>query len=131
MPSLSAQAMRGYLSRSISSLNQNKLRGLLAEVELRRYLRELGYVDRVSPGGWIARREGANEFGRHTIVLFPEVVRPDQDYPIGRQLPNPALGLHTICATFHQSGIHAFFCAAEVGVNDDSTSMRWRSVQLG
>lgn len=131
MSNLSAAAMRAYLGRSISSLNLNKLRGLLAEVELRRYLRELGFDGRVSPGGWIARREGAGEFGHNTVVLFPEIVRPGRDLPPERAFPQPPLGLHTICATFHQSGIHAYYCCATIGTQDDPLSIRWRSIQLG
>jgi len=131
MPSLNADSMRAYLGRSISSLNQNKLRGLLAEGELRRHLHQLGYLDRVSPGGWILRRVGAGSFGHDTVVIFPEAVRADRDYPVGRLGPIPPQGLHTICATFHQSGIHAFYCAAEIPTTDAPTSMTWRSIQLG
>jgi hypothetical protein len=123
--------MRAYLSRSISSLNQNKLRGLLAEVEFRRHLATVGYADRVSPGGWILRRDGPGQFGHSTIVIFPEVVTPGLELNAGRALPNPPNGLHTICATFHQSGIHAFYCAAEIPTLNEATSIRWRSLQLG
>jgi hypothetical protein len=123
--------MEGYLSRSISSLNQNKLRGLLAEVEFRRYLNELGYGERVSPGGWIMRRQGPGVFGQDTVVVFPERIQADVDYPANRPLPTPPLGLHTICATFHQSGIYAFYCVGAVGNTDDPASLSWRSVQLG
>ncbi len=131
MGSLSSSAMRSYLSRSISSLNQNKLRGLLAEVDLRKHLQQLGYADRVSPGGWIARRAGAGKFGHNTVVVFPEVLKPDIDYPTTRSKPQPAHGLHTICSTFHQSGIAAYYSAATVATTDDPDSMAWQSVELG
>jgi hypothetical protein len=123
-------SMRDYLRRSISSLNANKLNGLLAEVELRKYLASLGFGQRVSRGGWIARREGSGEFGHRTAVFFPEIVTPDVDYGEDRVMPTPDLGLHTICATFHQTGIAAFFCAA-VATSDDPAAMRWKAVQLG
>jgi hypothetical protein len=131
MPSLSLESMRGYLCRSISSLNANKLNGLLAEIDFRNHLRGLGFADRVSPGGWIARREGAGEFGRHTVVMFPEILVPAIDYGATRELPQPTHGLHTICATFHQTGIAAFFCAATADRDDDPDSISWRAVQLG
>jgi len=123
--------MRAYLRRSIASLNQNKLRGLLAEIELRNCLHRLGFEDRVSPGGWIARSEGARTFGQSTVVLFPETIEPGQTYEVGRALSQPSHGLHAICATFHQSGIDAYFCAGAIGVADDPNSLSWQVVQLG
>jgi len=133
MGSLSLDAMRAYLSRSIANQNQskNKLNGLLAEVSLRTHLTDLGYGNRVSPGGWILRREGAGTFGHNTVVVFPEEVHPDADLPAGRIPANPPLGLHTICATFHQSGIHAYYCAPSVAVTDDALSVTWQSMRLG
>src|SRR5579862_6827280 len=130
MSALSVPAMQGYLRKSISSFNQNKLNGLLAEISLREYLRQLGFQDRTSPGGWIGRREGPGIFGHTTAVFFPEVVQPGFEYPSGRELPRPTLGLHTICSTFHQSGIASFYCAATVD-NDDPSSLNWHAIQLG
>jgi hypothetical protein len=123
--------MQDYLGHSISSMNANKLNGLLAEVDLRNYLAQIGFAGRVSPGGWIARRVGTGDFGHETVVLFPEVVMPGTNYVSTRQLPNPSHGLHTICATFHQAGIRAFFCAATLGVDNDVASLSWQAVQLG
>ena len=131
MSHLSLPAMRGLLSRSIASLNRNKLNGLLAEVSFRTHLAALGFGDRVSRGGWIARRVGAGAFAHNTAVFFPETFLPGVDYPANRNLPEPDHGLHTICATFHQTGISAFFCAGLVEQDDDWSSLRWRAVQLG
>jgi len=131
MSAVSENAMRAYLSRSIASLNRNKLNGLLAEVDLRAHLKSLGFGDRVSRGGWIARRIGAGEFAHKTAVFFPETIKPDTAYPISRTLPQPDVGLHTICATFHQTGIAAFFCAATVEHTEIGDSVRWSSIQLG
>src|SRR5262245_33120354 len=108
MSSLSIPAMRSYLSRSISSLNRNKLNGLLAEVEFRAFLKTTGFGERVSVGGWIARMDGPGQFGHNTIVIFPETIRPNVALPEDRALPNPPHGLHTICATFHQIGIRSY-----------------------
>jgi hypothetical protein len=66
--------MRAYLATSITSLNQNKLNGLLAEVDLRNYLNALGYAGRVSRGGWLLRTKGPDIFGNTTIALFPEIL---------------------------------------------------------
>jgi hypothetical protein len=131
MPRLSLVAMRSFLRQSIASLNQNKLHGTLAEIAFRDYLTQLGFQDRVSPGGWIARRKGPDIFGHSTAAVFPEVVSPGRPYPLDRVLPNPLHGLHTICATFHQSGIAGFSCAATVSRDDDPSSLEWHAVQLG
>src|SRR5262249_25080648 len=131
MSSISRQTMNEYLSRSISSLNQNKLNGLLAEIDFRQYLSQLGFGERVSVGGWIARCDGPGHFAQHTVVLFPETIVPDQDYPSTRVLPDPTHGLHTICSTFHQIGIHSYFCTPIVNAVNDYTSVRWFAVQLG
>jgi hypothetical protein len=123
--------MRGYLTSSITSLNSNKLNGLLAEVRFRETLENLGFADRVSPGGWIARREGSGVFGSETIAFFPEVILPTETYPIDRALPSPSHGLHTICATLHQSGIASYFCAARVNADHNARSVNWFGTQLG
>src|SRR4051794_29324981 len=136
MSTISEAAMRRFLSKSISSGksggNLNKIRGLLAEVEFRTHLHNLGYGGRVSPGGWIARRNRDDgQFGRRTCVFFPEVIEPGISYGFDRDLPQPPLGLHTICSTFHQTGIAAYYCAAKVRVSDTTDSIRWFAMQLG
>jgi hypothetical protein len=131
MAALTQESMQGYLSSSITSLNQNKLRGLLAEVDLRTYLADLGFAGRVSRGGWIVRTKGPNNFGQRTIALFPEIVAPGIDYSAARTLPAPDLGLHTICATFHQSGIASYYCAAVAEEENTPTMLRWQAIQLG
>jgi hypothetical protein len=124
--------MREYLSKSISgNFNKNKLRGLLAEVDLRGHLIALGFGERVSPGGWIARRVGPGEFGHRTAVFFPETIIPARDYSSNRELPQPSRGLHTICATFYQSGIASYFCAATVDKDDAPTSVQWHATEMG
>lgn len=131
MTTISDAVMQGYLSKSISSMNRNKLNGLLAEVDFRNYLAGLGFAERVSLGGWIARSVGAGQFGHNTVVFFPEKIEPTKDYSPDRQLPNPDYGLHTICATFHQIGIRSYFCSPIVTETDNWASIAWRAVQLG
>ena len=104
--SISLDEMRNYLSRTMSSVNQNKLRGTLAEISFREHVSQLGFSERVSEGGWIVRSDsrGDYNFAQNTVVFFPETLQPNADYPPDRELPSPRLGLHTICATFHQIG---------------------------
>lgn len=131
MPKISISIMRDYLRRSISSMNKNKLHGLLAEIDFRNHLSHLGYSNNVSQGGWIFRCEGEGNFGHHTAVLFPKVVLPDEEYPSNDSLTPPGSGLHTICATFHQCGIRSFFCVPSPKKDDDAESIIWNFVQLG
>ncbi len=119
--------MREYLSKSISSLNRNKLNGILSEVDFRNYVSSIGFEQRVSAGGWIARCEGPGNFSHHIVAFFPEVICPDQNYSPSRELPDPPHGLHTICSTLHQIGIHSYFCTPKI-VNNN---VDWSYIQLG
>lgn len=131
MSHLSLSSMRGYLYKSISSINQNKLNGMIAEIDLRKKLGELGFSNRISPGGWIVRNVGPNVFGHHTSVFFPETIRAGVEYPDNRHFEEPPRGLHTICATMHQIGIHSYYCVPAVISEDDPYSVKWYSTQLG
>jgi len=131
MARLSEPAMRGYLSRSISSWNSNKLHGIMAEIDFRRRLAELGFEDRVSPGGWILRCDGAGNFGHHTVAMFPATLPPDEDTQVVHDGIEPPRRLHTICATLHQIGIHSYYCVPVVDRSDDPASLNWYMVQLG
>lgn len=123
--------MRAYLTRSISSLNDNKLNGLLAEIEFRKHLASLGFEDRVSLGGWIARSEGEGNFARHTVALFPETILPDRDYPTEGAPPAPTTRLHTIASKFHETGIRAYFCYPRVPVSENPELITWMATQMG
>lgn len=137
MTGMSIEVMREYLSRSITSnrakgvLNQNKLNGLLAEVDFRKHLQNEGFLERISLGGWIARRVGAGEFGRRTVAVFPELFVNGSSLTHGRHHAEPARGLHTICATFHQIGISSFFCTPQIDLDNSIEDLRWDAVQLG
>ena len=130
MGSLSINCMREYLSKVISSFNKNKLNGLLAEIDFRQHLASLGFQARVSPGGWILRRN-RDDFGSRTVVIFPKVIEPGRNY-VEEAFPDaPPLGLHTVCATFQQIGIHAYYCLPSVGENQNPLSVTWRAARLG
>lgn len=131
MSRLSIESMMSYLSRSISSLNRNKINGLLAEIELRRYLQTITDENRVSPGGWIVRSVGPGIFGHHTAVLFPQTIAPEQNYDLNRNYDVPPLGLHTICSTMHQIGIKSYYCIPAIPEINNTDSVVWLAKQLG
>lgn len=131
MASLDIAQMRLYLNRSLASANQNKLRGLLAEIDFRRHLTDLGFAGRISPGGWIARSHGAATFAEETVVFFPETILPAVDYDAARTPSAAPHALHTIASTFHQTGINAYYCVPDVLIPNDRLSVRWRATQLG
>lgn len=127
---------RAYLSQSLASgrvgaVNQNKVNGLLAEVDFREHLRSIGFAERVSLGGWIARRVGAGEFGAETVALFPEICTDPAQLVEGRSVTEPSRGLHTICSTFHQIGIRSFFCSLQISDASDPSTYRWQALRLG
>lgn len=131
MQSLSLATMRNYLSSSISSINQNKINGMLAEIDLRNRLNELGFSGRISQGGWIIRNVGEGVFGHQSSVLFPQTIQANIDYSPSRTLEEPPIALHTICSTMHQIGVHSFYCVPSIGAQDDPMSITWRTKQLG
>jgi len=131
--SLGINVMRLYLSSTLSSVNRNKINGMLAEIDFREYVSSLGFAERVSEGGWIARSDARGDFnfGQNTVVFFPETVNPDQPYLADRELPPPRQGLHTICATFHQIGIRSYFCAATIQDRAIEQLVSWHAIELG
>ena len=131
MSKISLGTMISYLSRSISSINQNKLHGTLAEIDLRNTLTDLGFGERISQGGWIVRNVGSGNFAHHTNVFFPETILADTDYRSDRDLPEPPRRLHTICSTMHQIGIHSYYCIPKIINENDCESINWYSTQLG
>lgn len=130
MGTIILESMKQYLSKSYSSVNKNKIHGLCAEIDFRSYMGTLGFSDNVSIGGWIARCQGVNNFSKNVIVMFPETIKPDVDYSVTRELPNPSHGLHTICATFHQIGIHSYYCSPIIS-NNDPMCIKWKAIELG
>ena len=131
MAEIDINTMRSYLSSSISSINQNKINGMLAEIDLRETLINLGFGGRISQGGWIMRNVGAGAFGHNTIVVFPQTIQPEIDYSIGRQVEDPPMHLHTICSTMHQIGVYSYYCVPSIAVDDDTNSISWQIKQLG
>lgn len=131
MAQLNLNMMRGFLSSSISSINQNKIYGMLAEIDLRRTLSNLGFGERISQGGWILRSVGNGRFGHHSSVLFPKTIQQDTNYALARVLEDPPIALHTICSTMHQIGVHSFYCVPSISIDNDTSSITWSARQLG
>lgn len=130
MSQLSIESMKGFLGRSIASLNRNKINGMLAEIDFRNRLNELGFGDRVSQGGWIVRNTGASNFSEHVNVFFPKIIEPGIEYTADN-FGEPPRRLHTICSTMHQIGIHSYYCVPVIQTQNDPTSINWMATQLG
>jgi len=128
---MSVPVMRQFLSRSISSRNRNKLHGILAEIDLRSHLSTLGFGRRISAGGWIFRSVLPAAYGEYVSVFFPAILRPYVEYSDLSPLEEPDHGLHSICSTFHQIGIHSYYCAPTISEDDDPSSVCWHHIQLG
>src|SRR5207237_7660759 len=94
-------------------------------------LKDFGFQDRISLGGWIARRVGPGQFGDDTVAVFPEVKNESSTLVVGRPLQEPGRGLHTICSTFYQIGIKSFFCSLQLEQVDQPDSFSWKAVRLG
>lgn len=134
--------MKDYLTKSLASkraedgqlANSNKIKGLLAEIEFREYLEELGFIQHVSIGGWIVRnalQPGKIDFGEHNLALFPEMVTSDDRYNSGRILPAPKQGLHSVSSLLHQIGVRSFFCSPEFSDEDNVETVKWNLMELG
>lgn len=130
MGRLSALCMSDYLSRSLASVNRNKINGILAEIDFRNQVAALQFQNRVSAGGWIVRDTGSGQFAHATVALFPAILQPLQDT---RDLPMPVppLGLHTICATFRQIGVRSYYCSPVIQTDDQPESISWMAMELG
>lgn len=130
MPGLTLSDMRAYLKKSLSSVNANKINGLLAEIELRDYLDRFGFSGRVSVGGWIFRST-RQAFGEETVAVFPHIVSPEVDFPLDPSKISIPLGLHTICATMHQLGVQSYFAVPILGATASAEGIQWMFIQLG
>lgn len=131
MSKVSLDTMKSYLSRSISSINNNKLYGTLAEIKLRETLTNLGFGDKISQGGWIVRNYGINDFGHYTNVFFPKTIEVENEYPDNGVFEEPPRGLHTISSTMHQIGIHSYYCVPKITEENNTDKIKWYATQLG
>lgn len=122
------------MSKSIVDARQKANGGVrkkLTRIDLRKYLASLEFGNRIANGGWLTRTAGPGGFGAATVALFPAT---DFDSAMESDIcaiQQPSRGLHTICSTFHQIGIHSYFCSPDIECEDDPTKLRWNAVQLG
>ncbi len=131
MVQINMSEMRGYLSRAIRSLNTNKLIGMGAEASFRSYVASIGAAQRISPGGWIFRQKGENNFGRNTVAVFPHCIKPGHNYSLLPSIADIPANLHTICATMHQIGIRSFYAHPMIAGPGGAEAIEWKLVQLG
>jgi hypothetical protein len=132
MTQLSLKAMRAFLSKSLSSINKNKLNGVRAEAELRNFLHHHGLAGHVLPGGWIARsdsRAGA-PFGANTVAFFPHAMQPTAKYSSVAGV-NPPPAFHKVGAIFHGIGISTYYLHPIVTTRNDPFSISWYAFGLG
>lgn len=122
---ISLDVMKDYLR------NPSKQKYLSAINSFKIYLNGLGMKKRLISSPLMAIKGWDTKNGWQATLFFPETIKPFQDYSTERPLPNPDYGLHTICATFHQIGIHSYFCSPVVEESGNTDSIKWRAVQLG
>lgn len=101
--------MRDYLSKSLASLNKNKLVGLLAEIAFRKYLSSLGWENRVTPGGWIARPRRSEKNPAGELVLIPILKHTGETDEAAARRSAPFL---LPALQLHMAGVKAIACFA-------------------
>jgi hypothetical protein len=126
--------MRSFLGKSVSSVNENKLHGIRAEIGFRDHIAALGFANNVSPGGWLIRTSRVAQFGSKTIALFPEVVQPDTDYSPTRPLGAAPTYLEPVGFSFQRIGVESYLCRPIVSLGTPANLNSWLSwtcVRLG
>jgi len=131
MNTMSIDAMIGFLGKSSLEYDQNRVNGILTEIDFRRYVEGLGFTERVSFGGWIARSGGSNIYGHNEIVLFSEIIQPQKSYSPNRKMPDPPYGLHTISSILRQNGITSYYCSAIILNSNDAETVEWHALEIG
>lgn len=131
MVSISIEAMRVYLSKSIREIHSHRLSDIWTESHFRYYLETLGFAEQITFGGWIFRSEGQGNFGHHTLMFFPEIISPEESYSADRNLPVPDFGLHTICSAFEQIAVPVYFCSPVIDENNFANSINWFITRIG
>ncbi len=131
---IDAYYMRYFLSRSLSSINSNKINGLLAEIDLRNYLTGLGYGNRISPGGWIfrsVRHKNQGRFASNHVALFPEPVRVGIDCPVNPSLSySPPANFQAVAYSLRQIGIESYYCIPGFPYTNRPESVQWTLLEM-
>ncbi|MGC8647160.1 MAG: hypothetical protein ACP5T9_06490, partial [Thermoplasmata archaeon] len=126
--------MKDFLERSLSSINSNKINGLLAEIDLRNYLTGLGYGNRISPGGWIfrsVRHQNQGRFASSHVALFPEPVSAGTDYPVNPSLSySPPGNFQAVAYALRQIGIESYYCIPGFPSTNVPESVQWTLLEM-
>lgn len=117
--------MKTFLGGVLSTANNDTKIGLYAENEFRKHIAESGYGNQLSNSGWIARNT-INSFSTSLVAIFPETIYPEVIYPPLSTVRLPHK-LHTICATFHQTGIWSYYAYPNI----DGSAIEWKFKRLG
>jgi len=125
--------MKRFLGKSLSSVNSNKINGTLAEIDLRDYLKSLGYGDRISPGGWIfrsVRHGGTGRFASSHVALFPETVRAWKDYRSPVETPVIPSSLQAVAISLRQIGVESYYCVPYFPYSQDPEKVEWALFEM-
>lgn len=126
--SITIDDMRTFLSQAYSSINTNKINGIYAEIDFYKYLRDLGFAERVSPGGWIMRPSRVPNFGAEAIAVFPEVVQAGGDHSPGRAAPEVPQSVEAAAYKLRDAHISTYFCYP---VEDENGGVVWMGMRRG
>lgn len=129
MAKISLDAMKDYLT-----FRQRKLKvkePSSTTTKFKSFLNNLGLQKRFSQPAFLVSQGWDIEKGWLGWLLFNETINPVIDYSNNRQFPFPDFSLHIICATFHQLGIHSYFCTPIIEETDNAESIKWHFAQLG
>jgi len=125
--------MKSFLGKSLSSVNSNKINGTLAEIDLRDYLKSLGYGDRISPGGWIfrtVRHGGTGRFASSHVALFPETVQAGKDYQSPAEAPSIPPSLQAVAYSLRQIGVESYYCVPYFPRSNDPEKVEWTLFEM-
>jgi hypothetical protein len=120
-------AMRRFLSQSLASFNENKLVGLLAEVELRAELSRLGLGDRLALGGWLARPRRRTGDDQHAVAMFPLLRGTGESEKCALERASPYL---LPALQLHRAGMSAHLCVGLVPDDLSRSPVTWRSFSI-
>ena len=126
--------MKKFLGKSLSSVNSNKINGTLAEIDLRDYLKSLGYGEMISPGGWIfrsVRHGGTGRFASSHVALFPETVQAWKDYPPPVGIPNIPHSLLAVAISLRQIGVESYYCVPYFPRSQEPEKVEWTLFEMG
>lgn len=126
---LSRSAMLAFLAKSYSSLNQNKLNGIRAELDFIRFVTSGGFADRASPGGWILRPTHVERFGLAApIALFPVPVVTRDSTSAAVSTAAVRTAVHAVAVRLQDANIETYLCEPAAASSDP---LKWTAQRVG